>query len=85
MRLSRKITVVALSIAVTGMTLTACGNSSDSAGSSSTTQGAALTITDVAGRTVEFDKQPEGDADVLLDTFNLTLPQPCDNARYSYH
>ncbi|CAB0592092.1 hypothetical protein CIP107546_00628 [Corynebacterium diphtheriae] len=26
-----------------------------------------------------------GDADVLLDTFNLTLPQPCDNARYSYH
>ncbi|CAB0854281.1 hypothetical protein FRC0360_00695 [Corynebacterium diphtheriae] len=30
-------------------------------------------------------KGQKGDADVLLDTFNLTLPQPCDNARYSYH
>ncbi|WP_409338917.1 IS3 family transposase, partial [Corynebacterium belfantii] len=38
---------------------------------------------DLVGRKFTAD-EPNGDADVLLDTFNLTLPQPCDNARYSY-
>ncbi|MHD0006876.1 ABC transporter substrate-binding protein [Corynebacterium diphtheriae] len=60
MRLSRKITAVAVAIAASGAALTACSNTSDTATDASATgSSAALTVTDVAGRTVEFDKQPE--------------------------